>query len=83
MTFAPYIPLKPAAIDRLGEITAPTLVVIGDRDTAGNRKGADLAVSSVRGATLRVIAGADHGVPLGWSDELTAAAVGFMRAARR
>ena len=83
MTFAPYIPLRPPAISRLGEITAPTLVVIGDRDTPGNRKGAELAASSVRGATLRVVAGADHGLPLGWSEELTSAAVGFMRAARR
>src|SRR4029079_18355481 len=68
MTFAPYIPLRPRAISRLGEITAPTLVVIGDRDTPGNRKGAELAASSVRGATLRVVAGADHGLPLGWSE---------------
>src|SRR5262245_44776373 len=83
MTFAPYIPLKPPAIDRLGEIMAPTLVVVGDRDTPGNQQGAELVASKVPGATKRVIAGADHGVPLGWSDELTSAAVGFMRAARR
>jgi 3-oxoadipate enol-lactonase len=83
MTFAPYIPVAPPAVDRLGEIKAPTLVVIGDRDTPGNRKGAELVASKVAGATVRVIAGADHGLPLGWSDELISAAVGFMRAARR
>ena len=83
MTFAPYIPVTPPAVDRLGSITAPTLVLIGDRDTPGNRQGAELVAAKVPGATLRVIAGADHGLPVGWSDELTAASVGFIRAARR
>jgi 3-oxoadipate enol-lactonase len=83
MTFAPYIPVTPPAVGRLAEIEAPTLVVVGDRDTPGNRQGAEMVASTVTGATLRVIAGADHGVPVGWSDELTAAAVGFIRAARR
>ena len=35
MTFAPYLPLTPPAVDRLGDIKAPTLVLIGDRDTPG------------------------------------------------
>jgi pimeloyl-ACP methyl ester carboxylesterase len=83
MTFAPYLPVTPAAVDRLADVKAPTLVVIGDRDTPGNRQGAELIAAKVPGARLQVIAGADHGVPLGWSDELTAAAVGFIRAARR
>ena len=65
------------------EIKAPTLVVIGDRDTPGNRQGAELVASKVPGANKRVIPGADHGVPVGWSDELISAAIGFMRAARR
>jgi 3-oxoadipate enol-lactonase len=83
MTFAPYIPVTPPAIERLAELKPPTLVVIGDRDTPGNQQGAELVASKVAGATRRVIAGADHGVPVGWSDELISAAVGFMRAARR
>jgi pimeloyl-ACP methyl ester carboxylesterase len=83
MTFAPYIPVTPPAVDRLADIKAPTLVLIGDRDTAGNRQGAELVASKVSGATLRVIAGADHGLPVGWADEVAAASVGFIRAARR
>ena len=58
-------------------------MLIGDRDTAGNRQGAELVASKVSGATLRVIAGADHGLPVGWADEVAAASVGFIRAARR
>lgn len=83
MAFAPYIPVTPPAVDRLGEITARTLVLIGDRDTPGNRRGAELVAAKVPGAVLRVIAGADHGLPIGWSREVTSAAVGFIRAARR
>ena len=83
MTFAPYLPVTPPAVDRLVDVKVPTLVVIGDRDTPGNRQGAELIAAKVPGARLHIIAGADHGVPLGWSDELTAAAVGFIRAARR
>ena len=83
MTFAPYVPVTPPAVDRLADIKTPTLVVIGDRDTPGNRQGAELVAAKVPGATLRSIAGADHGLPLGWSDELNARAVGFIRAARR
>jgi pimeloyl-ACP methyl ester carboxylesterase len=83
MAFAPYLPVTPPAVDRLADVKVPTLVVIGDRDTPGNRQGAELIAAKVPGARLHLIAGADHGVPLGWSDELTAAAVGFIRAARR
>ena len=83
MTFAPYVPVTPPAVDRLADIKAPTLVLVGDRDTPGNRQGAELVAAKVPGAALRVIAGADHGLPIGWSDELTAASVGFIRAARR
>jgi 3-oxoadipate enol-lactonase len=83
MTFAPYIPVTPPAVERLAELKTPTLVVIGDRDTPGNQQGAELVAAKVAGASKCVIAGADHGVPVGWSDELISAAVGFMRAARR
>ena len=83
MTFAPYIPVTPPAVDRLGDIKAPTLVLVGDHDTPGNRQGAELVAAKVPGAALRVIAGADHGLPIGWSGDVTSAAVGFIRAARR
>jgi len=83
MTFAPYEPVTPPAIERLAEVRTPTLVLIGDRDTPGNRQAAELLGQKIPGATLRVIAGADHALPLGWADEFNAAVIGFISAARR
>ncbi|MGQ0733701.1 MAG: alpha/beta fold hydrolase [Acidobacteriota bacterium] len=78
MTFAPYVPLTPPAVGRLAEITARTLVVVGERDTPGIRQASELLVARIPGATLRVVSGADHALPLGWADELNAAAVAFI-----
>jgi pimeloyl-ACP methyl ester carboxylesterase len=83
MTAPPFVPLTPPAVGRLGEIKAPALVVVGDRDTPGNRQASDVLAKQIPGATLRVIAGADHGLPLGWADELNAEALRFLAAARR
>jgi pimeloyl-ACP methyl ester carboxylesterase len=74
MTFAPYIPLTPPAIDRLADVRAPTLVVIGDRDTPGNQQAATLAAKRIPGATLKVLPGADHALPLGWAEDFMSAA---------
>jgi pimeloyl-ACP methyl ester carboxylesterase len=54
------IDLDPPALARLAEITAPTLVVVGDKDVADIQTIADLIVSGVRGAAKQVIEGADH-----------------------
>jgi pimeloyl-ACP methyl ester carboxylesterase len=83
MTFAPYVPLQPPAVNRLAEIKAPTLVVIGDRDTPGNRQGSELVAKQIPGAAMKTIAGADHALPLGWADEFNAAALAFISATRR
>jgi len=83
MTFAPYVPLKPPAIERLGEVKAPTLVVVGDQDTPGNRQSSELLAKQIPGAKLRVVAGADHALPLGWPGDFNAEVLGFISAARR
>lgn len=83
MTFAPYVPLKPPAIERLGSVRTPTLVLIGDRDTPGNRQASDLVAKQIPGASMEVIAGADHALPIGWADQFNAAVIGFIAAARR
>jgi len=83
LPFAPYIPIKPPAMERLGTITAPTLVIVGDRDTPSNRQASDVLAKQIPGATLKVIAGADHAVPLGWPAEFNDAALPFISAARR
>lgn len=52
--------LDPPAIGRLGEISAPTLVVVGDRDLADIHRIADIIAADVSGAKRKVMHGADH-----------------------
>ena len=82
MAAPPFVPLTPPAVGRLGEIKAPTLVVVGDKDTPGNRQASDLLAKRIPGATLRVVAGADHALPLGWADDFNTAALRFIAARR-
>ena len=83
MKAPPFAPLMPPAMGRLAEIKAPTLVIVGDRDTAGNRQASDVLGKQIAGAKFVVVPGADHGLPLGWSRELNAAVLDFMAATRR
>lgn len=83
MPFAPYVPMKPAAISRLNEVGVPTLVIIGDRDMPSIKQSAQLLTKEIKGAELKVVAGADHALPLGWADEFNAAVIGFISTARR
>ena len=47
------------AIDRLGQVKAPTLILIGENDTL-QREQADLLAKQVPGARLVVIPGGGH-----------------------
>jgi len=57
---SPMQALEPPAIDRLDEITAPTLVIVGDADLEPVRETADLLASKIRGARKAVIHDAAH-----------------------
>jgi pimeloyl-ACP methyl ester carboxylesterase len=61
----------------------PTLAIVGDRDMPSIQQSAREVAKQVQGATLKVIAGADHALPLGWADEFNAAVIEFVSAARR
>lgn len=66
---------KPAdapAIDRLGEVRAPTLVVIGGFDTAGTRASAERLATDVPGARIIRIPNVAHIVGMEVPDELAA-----------
>lgn len=78
MAAPPFAPITPAAIGRLRDILAETLVVTGERDTPGNRSVSDRLASEIPGAQLVVIPGADHAIPLGWADELNARILAFL-----
>jgi pimeloyl-ACP methyl ester carboxylesterase len=57
---APMQALEPPAATRLSEITAPTLVLIGDKDLEPLQETADLLASSIAGARKVVIKDAAH-----------------------
>ncbi len=79
MAAPPFAPITPPAIGRLGEISAATLVVSGDRDTPGNRANSETVARGIAGARLIVIPGADHAIPIGWARELNEALLGFLK----
>jgi 3-oxoadipate enol-lactonase len=83
MPFAPYVQMKPAAITRLADVRAPTLVIFGDRDMPSIKQSGQLVAKEINGAVLKVIPGADHALPLGWADEFNAAVLAFLSTATR
>ncbi|MEJ7631461.1 MAG: hypothetical protein WKF28_03080 [Rubrobacteraceae bacterium] len=52
--------LEPPAVDRLHEIKAPTLVIIGDLDQPKTIQGADLLARSIPGTRKVTIPGVAH-----------------------
>src|ERR1700704_2471219 len=52
---APRVELDPPAAERLGEINAPTLVVVGDHDLPEVHETAEVLMSHIRGARKAVI----------------------------
>ncbi|MGH2725536.1 MAG: alpha/beta fold hydrolase [Actinomycetota bacterium] len=70
--------LEPPAIDRLGEISVPTLVISGDRDLPDAKKIAKLIVEGVPGALRAVMQGADHIVNMRRPADFTARLLGFL-----
>ncbi len=66
---------------QLAAITAPTLVIHGDRDRMVNPTGAHATVAAIPGAALETIEGMGHDLPAGAWDRLTDLIVGHARAA--
>lgn len=55
---------EPSAIGRLGDIAAPTLVVLGDRDVDAITEIGTILANGIPGARSETITGADHMLPL-------------------
>jgi pimeloyl-ACP methyl ester carboxylesterase len=70
------------AVDRLGELTARTLVVVGDLDSSDIRAVADLVLASAPRAEEVVVEGAAHLVNLDRPDEFDRALLRFLSASR-
>ena len=70
--------VEPPAIDRLGEIGAPTLVILGDRDFQDFEDVSDLLAACIPGAHKAVLEGAGHLSNLELPDEFNRAFLTFM-----
>lgn len=70
--------VQPPAIERLEEITAPTLVITGDRDLPDMDRIAELITDKVPGALRAVMQGADHAVNMRRPADFTARLLGFL-----
>jgi 3-oxoadipate enol-lactonase len=56
----PRLPFEPPAIDRLAEISAPTLVIVGEHDLPDFHSIAGILSSNIPGARLAVLPNAGH-----------------------
>jgi len=72
---------EPSAIDRLGEIGAPTLVILGDSDVEPITDIGRMLAAGIPGARSETLAGADHMLPMRVPAELTALLLAHLRAA--
>jgi len=76
---APRQNLDPPAGRRLNEVSAPTLVVVGDKDLAPVLETADVLVSSIKGARNAVIHDAAHLPGLEHPDEFNRLVLDFLQ----
>ncbi len=74
--------LVPDMIERLGEITAPTLVVVGEEDVPDMHAIGDRLAAGIPGARRATIAGAAHVPSLERPDEFDELVLGFLEATR-
>jgi 3-oxoadipate enol-lactonase len=72
-------PARPAA-ERLDEVRAPTLVLVGERDLAPQREQADVLGRRISGAHLVVVAGGGHMLNLTSAAAFRDAVSGFLTA---
>jgi 3-oxoadipate enol-lactonase len=76
----PAVRSDPPASERLGEVRAPTLVVVGEADVEDMHGIADRLAAGIPGARKEVVAGAAHMLPLERPDELNRLLLGFLDA---
>lgn len=71
-----------SAVDRVGEITVPTLVIWGDQDTRGIQQAAERLAGSIPGARKVVLPGVDHFVPMRAPEAFERELTGFLKQVR-
>lgn len=75
-------PLEPPALERLHEITAPTLVIEGELDDASIAAIGDLLTSHIAGARKVIISGAAHLPNMEKPDEFNSTVLTFLQRGR-
>ena len=70
--------LEPPAVERLGEVRAPTLIVLGDAEVPDMFAIADRLEAGIPGARSVVVTGAAHGLPLERPGELSRILLEFL-----
>ena len=75
----PAVVPSPPALTRLGEIRAPTLVLVGTLDVADILGTAKRLATEVRGARLEVLDGVGHMINLAAPDRFRALVTGFLQ----
>jgi len=70
---------RPDIAGRLGEISAPTLVIAGENDVADSRLIADVLAENIRGARLTIIPDCWHLPPVEKPEEFNRILVSFLR----
>jgi 3-oxoadipate enol-lactonase len=77
------IPLVPPALGRLGEVRAPTLVVVGDLDTPGTLAASERIERDVPGARRVVMPGVAHLPPMERPGQFTTLVSAFLGESKR
>jgi 3-oxoadipate enol-lactonase len=73
------VAIDPPAAERLGEITAPTLIVYGDQDIADVQQAGPLLAQAIPGARLVVMANASHLPQMEHPERFNDIVLGFLR----
>jgi pimeloyl-ACP methyl ester carboxylesterase len=74
----PAVRLDPPASERLGDVRAPTLVVVGEADVEDMHRIADRLAAGIPGARKEVVTDAAHMLPLERPDELNRLLLEFL-----
>jgi len=77
----PYAPPERQAVDRLAELRAPTLVLVGELDIPDFQLIAEILAGNVAGARPQVIADSGHIPPLEQTQAFNRALLGFLEEA--
>ncbi len=74
---------EPSALERLGEIAVPTLIVLGDRDEHTITDIGDIYAAAIPNAKRHMLADADHLLPMRVPEQLHALLLEHLEASKR